>query len=65
MGRSLEMRRAACLHAGLRHLKFGVLTPVRAWAILNQIGHRSAAMVRRYIREGSLFSENAVAGVGL
>jgi integrase len=34
-------------------------------AIMNQTGHRSTAMVRRYIREGSLFSENAAAGVGL
>ncbi len=34
-------------------------------AIMNQTGHRSAAMVRRYIRVGSLFCENAAAGVGL
>jgi integrase len=34
-------------------------------AIMNQTGHRSAAMVRRYIRDGSLFRENAAAGVGL
>jgi integrase len=34
-------------------------------AIMNQTGHRSTAMVRRYIREGSLFQENAAAGVGL
>jgi len=34
-------------------------------AIMNQTGHRSAAMVRRYIRDGSLFSENAAAAVGL
>jgi hypothetical protein len=32
---------------------------------MNQTGHRSTTMVRRYIREGSLFSENAAAGVGL
>jgi hypothetical protein len=30
-----------------------------------QTGHRSAAMVRRYIRDGSLFRENAAATVGL
>jgi len=30
-----------------------------------QTGHRSTAMVRRYIRDGSLFRENAVAVVGL
>jgi integrase len=34
-------------------------------AIMNQTGHRSAAMVRRYIRDGSLFRENAAAKVGL
>ena len=34
-------------------------------AIMNQTGHKSTAMVRRYIREGSLFRENAAAGVGL
>jgi integrase len=34
-------------------------------AIMNQTGHRSAAMVRRYIRDASLFSDNAAAGIGL
>ena len=34
-------------------------------AIMNQTGHRSTAMVRRYIRDGSLFRENAAARVGL
>jgi site-specific recombinase XerD len=34
-------------------------------AIMNQTGHKSVAMVRRYIREGSLFRENAAAVVGL
>ena len=34
-------------------------------SIMNQTGHKSAAMVRRYIRDGSLFRENAAAGVGL
>lgn len=33
--------------------------------IMAQTGHRSAEMVRRYIREGSLFRENAAAEVGL
>jgi hypothetical protein len=28
-------------------------------------GHKSAQMVRRYIREGSLFLDNAAASVGL
>lgn len=34
-------------------------------AIMAQTGHRSFAMVRRYIREGSLFLENPAAKVGL
>jgi site-specific recombinase XerD len=34
-------------------------------SIMNQTGHRSTAMLRRYIRDGSLFRDNAVATVGL
>jgi integrase len=34
-------------------------------AIMAQTGHKSLPMVRRYIRDGSLFNENAAAGVGL
>jgi site-specific recombinase XerD len=34
-------------------------------SITNQTGHRSLTMVRRYIREGSLFQENAVTNTGL
>ncbi len=34
-------------------------------SIMNQTGHRSTSMVRRYIRDGSLFRENAAAVVGL
>ena len=32
-------------------------------AIMAQTGHRSVAMVRRYIRDANLFSENAAAGL--
>lgn len=32
-------------------------------AIMRQTGHRSSAMVRRYIRDAELFSENAAAGL--
>jgi integrase len=32
-------------------------------AIMAQTGHRSAAMVRRYIRDADLFRENAAAGL--
>jgi integrase len=34
-------------------------------AIMNQTGHRSVTTVRRYIRDGSLFRENAAGGIGL
>lgn len=34
-------------------------------SIMRQTGHRSEKMVRRYIRDGSLFKENAAAVVGL
>jgi integrase len=34
-------------------------------SIMNQTGHRSVAMVRRYIREGTVFHENAAGKVGL
>ncbi len=34
-------------------------------AIMAQTGHRSVTMVRRYIRDGSLFRENAAAALGL
>lgn len=34
-------------------------------AIMSQTGHRSVNMVRRYIREGNLFNDNAAASIGL
>ncbi len=34
-------------------------------AIMEQTGHRSVPMVRRYIRDASLFKDNAAAGIGL
>jgi integrase len=34
-------------------------------SIMDQTGHKSVQMVRRYIREGSLFRDNAAAHVGL
>jgi integrase len=32
-------------------------------AIMRQTGHKSATMVRRYIREAELFNDNAAAGL--
>lgn len=34
-------------------------------AIMRQTGHKSAEMVARYVREASLFEDNAAAGIGL
>jgi integrase len=34
-------------------------------SIMNQTGHRSTATVRRYIRDGNLFRDNAAEGLGL
>jgi integrase len=34
-------------------------------SIMNQTGHRSVLMVRRYIRDGSLFRENSAGKLGL
>jgi integrase len=34
-------------------------------SIMNQTGHRSTAMVRRYIRDGNLFRDNAAGRLGL
>ena len=34
-------------------------------AIMAQTGHKSVEMVRKYIRDGQLFRENAAAAVGL
>jgi integrase len=34
-------------------------------AIMNQTGHRNLTTVRRYIRDGNLFRENAADGIGL
>jgi integrase len=50
-------------------LKAGMATSAAAGvnerAIMNQTGHRSQAMVRRYIWEGNLFNDNAAARLGL
>jgi len=34
-------------------------------SIMKQTGHKSLPMVRRYIRDGSVFRENAASLVGL
>ncbi len=43
----------------------GSLPPPRKRALMAQTGHKSPPMVRRYIRSGNLFKDNAAASVGL
>ena len=51
------------LRAGLATSAAAVGVPERVIAI--QTGHKGTAMLRRYIREGSLFRENGTSAVGL
>jgi integrase len=51
------------LRAGLATAAAFAGVPERA--IMNQTGHKSLATMRKYIREGSLFLENAAGRVGL
>lgn len=51
------------LRAGLA--TSAAIAGVNERAIMNQTRHRSVNMVRRYIRDGNLFRENAAAMVGL
>ena len=51
------------LRAGLATAAAAAGVPERV--IANQTGHKGTAMLRRYIREGSLFRENAASAVGL
>jgi site-specific recombinase XerD len=51
------------LRAGLATSAAAVGVPERV--IAEQTGHRGTATLRRYIREGSLFRENAASAVGL
>ena len=36
-----------------------------ASTIMKQTGHKSLAMVSRYVRDASLFEDNAASGIGL
>ena len=51
------------LRAGL--VTVAAMAGVSERVIMQQTGHKNTAMLRRYIREGSLFRENAAAAVGL
>lgn|GEM_PF-4285920 len=63
-------RRSPCFPYAGHSLRAGLATADRAAgvserAILGQAGNRSTEVLRRSIREGSLFRENAVGEVGL
>ena len=51
------------LGAGLATAAAAAGVPERV--IANTTGHKGTAMLRRYIRDGSLFTENAASQVGL
>jgi integrase len=51
------------LRAGL--VTAAAMAGVNERVIMQQTGHKNTAVLRRYIREGSLFRENAAAAVGL
>jgi hypothetical protein len=51
------------LHAGL--VTAAAMAEVSERVIMQQTRHKNTAMLRRYIREGSLFRENTASSVGL
>ena len=46
-------------------VELGPIAGASERSIMNQTGHRSVLMVRRYIRDGSLFRENSAGKLGL
>lgn len=68
--RTLEAAGKSAKRFGGHSLRAGLITQaamagVSERAIMDQSGHKSLAVMRRYIRDGSLFRENAAAKVGL
>lgn len=62
-GKSSKRYAGHSLRAGL--ITQAAMAGVSERAIQDQSGHKSLAVMRRYIRDGSLFRENAAARVGL
>jgi len=50
---------------GAGHVTSAAIAGASERSIMNQTGHRSVPMVRRYIRDGSLFRENSASELGL
>jgi site-specific recombinase XerD len=63
IGKSPERFSGHSLRAGLA--TSAAIAGASERSIMKQTGHQSVNMVRRYIREGSLFRENAAAIIGL
>lgn len=63
VGLEVEKYSAHSLRAG--HATQAAINGASERSIMNQTGHRSAAMVRRYIRDAELFRENAATMLGL
>ena len=68
--RSLVAARRSARGFAAHSLRAGLITQaamagVSERAIQDQSGHKLLAVMRRYIRDGSLFRENAAAKVGL
>jgi integrase len=51
------------LRAG--HVTQAAMNGVSDFVIMQQTGHRSVMMLRRYIRFGEIFRQNATAGLGI
>lgn len=62
-GRSARLFAGHSLRAGL--ITQAAMTDTSERAIQDQSGHKSLPVLRRYVRDGSLFRENAAAKVGL
>ncbi len=62
-GKSARLYAGHSLRAGL--ITQAAMNGVSERAIADQSGHKSLLVLRRYIRDGSLFRENAAAKVGL
>jgi hypothetical protein len=58
------------LHPSLRNANAApetqaAMNGVREFVIMKQTGHKTVATLRRYIRSGEIFRENAAAGLGI
>jgi integrase len=72
-----KLLKRAARRAGLKVEEFGghslragcvtqaAMNGVREFVIMRQTGHKTIATLRRYIRSGEIFRENAAAGLGI